>query len=62
MRRYLYEDPKHEITVGYDCRIPNAEEMAKYTAKLYKGKLYVQENGPPKLIDDFTHEKKKLKR
>jgi len=62
-KRYLYKDPKNEIIVGYDCRIPRAEEMAKYTARVYKGLLYEQiEDGKPTLLEDFTHEEKKHKR
>ena len=62
-KRYIYEDPKNEVIVGYDCRIPNAEEMAKYTARVYRGKLYKQEDDDSiLLIGDFIHEEKKHKR
>ena len=61
-KRYLYKDPKNDVVVGYDSRLPLAEECARYTARTYKGKLYVQEEGErPSLIEDFSDEKKKHK-
>ena len=61
--KYLFEDVEEKIVVGYDCKLPRAKEMARYTAKTYKGKLLgEEESGNVALIEDFSNEKENNKR
>lgn len=61
--KYLYEDVENQILVGYDCRLERAKEMARYSAKSYKGKLLGEDSsGNVSLIEDFSNEKKEYKR
>lgn len=57
--RYIYEDTKNKIAVGYNAKLDRAEEMAKYTARVYKGRLLKEdEDGKVSLIKDFRREEK----
>ena len=64
IQKYLFQDPSYDITVGYDCRLPEAKSMATYTAKTYKGLLYSEnEAGERVLISDHTKKlTKKIKK